>query len=406
MTVLPPAAPSGLPRWRLPRSAHAPHPAQVLSAFVVAGFGIGLSQGGAAGVIQDQVRSLSTSVDMIGYTMTAYALGVVVGAPLIMVGLARWNRRTLLIAMSAIFVVTSAATALAPNVATLLAVRFLAGLPHGALLGTASFVAMLAVGRERRGRAIAIIMYGLTASAIVGVPAMQWISEASSWRVTYAGVTLVGLVGFVLIWSFTPDVRGASDTSVRGELGSLRGRPLWTALLTIAVGFAGLGAVQSYMVPLLEETNGLATSAVTVALVLFGLGLTAGAMVGGRLTDRSSAFAARVGLAGVVLSLLLLGLFGDSGWPTVAMLVSLGACVQVFSQSAQTHLMDVVHASPSLGAALSHSALNAATVLGSGLGAVLISFELGYLAPAWLALVGAVIALVLVFRGPGYRGEA
>lgn len=406
MTALPPVAPSGLPRWRLPRSAHAPHPGQVLAAFVVAGFGIGLSQGGAAGVIQDQVRSLSTSVDMIGYTMTAYALGVVVGAPLIMVGLARWNRRTLLIAMSAIFVVTSAATALAPNVGALLLVRFLAGLPHGALLGTASFVAMLAVGRERRGRAIAIIMYGLTASAIVGVPAMQWVSEASSWRVTYAGVTLVGLVGFVLIWLFTPDVRGADGTSVRGELGSLRGRPLWTALLTIAVGFAGLGAVQSYMVPLLEETNGLATSAVTIALVLFGLGLTAGAMVGGRLTDRSSAFAARVGLAGVVLSLLALGLFGDSGWPTVAMLVSLGACVQVFSQSAQTHLMDVVHASPSLGAALSHSALNAATVLGSGLGAVLISLELGYLAPAWLALVGAVIALVLVFRGPGYRSEA
>lgn len=403
MTALPPLAPSGVPRWRLPRSARSPHPAAVLAGFVVAGLGIGLSQAGASAVIQDQVRTLDTSVDMIGYTIMAYALGVVVGAPLLMVGLAGWGRRRLLLLMSGIFVVTSALTAIAPDVWSLLVVRFLAGLPHGALLGTASYVAMLAVGRERRGMAIATIMYGLTAATVVGVPAMQWGSEAFGWRWMYWAVTAVGVAGLLLIWAYTPRVAGTKGTSFAREMSTLTGRPLWMAILTITTGFAGLGAVQSYMVPLLEETNGFTSGAVTVTLVLFGVGMTIGATAGGRLTDRGPALAARVGLSGVVVSLALLGLFGDSGWPTVVFLVSLGAFVQVFSQSAQTRLMDVIHSSPSLGAALSHSALNAATVLGSGLGAVVIAFGFGFLAPAWLALVGAIAALVLVAWGPGYR---
>ncbi|MDN4472451.1 MFS transporter [Demequina zhanjiangensis] len=403
MTALPPLAPSGVPRWRLPRSARSPHPAAVLAGFVVAGLGIGLSQAGASAVIQDQVRTLDTSVDMIGYTIMAYALGVVVGAPLLMVGLAGWGRRRLLLLMSGIFVVTSALTAIAPDVWSLLVVRFLAGLPHGALLGTASYVAMLAVGRERRGMAIATIMYGLTAATVVGVPAMQWGSEAFGWRWMYWAVTAVGVGGLLLIWAYTPRVAGTKGTSFTREMSTLTGRPLWMAILTITTGFAGLGAVQSYMVPLLEETNGFTSGAVTVTLVLFGVGMTIGATAGGRLTDRGPALAARVGLSGVVVSLALLGLFGDSGWPTVIFLVSLGAFVQVFSQSAQTRLMDVIHSSPSLGAALSHSALNAATVLGSGLGAVVIAFGFGFLAPAWLALVGAIAALVLVAWGPGYR---
>ncbi|WNM28315.1 MFS transporter [Demequina capsici] len=403
MTALPPAAPSGVPRWRLPRSAQAPHPAAVLSGFIVAGFGIALTQGGASAVIQDQLASLHTTVDMVGYTITAYALGVVVGAPVIMVGLASWGRRRLLLAMGALFVVTSIATFLAPTVESLLVIRFLAGLPHGAILGTAAYVAMLAVGPERRGAAIAMIMYGLTVATIIGVPGMQWVSVAVGWRAAYAVVALVGVVGLVLMWAFTPQVAGTPGTSFRGEVSRLRGRVLWMVILTIFLGFAGLGAVQSYMVPLLEDLNGFGSSQVTVILALFGVGMTIGAMAGGRLTDASPLLASRVGLIGVAASLLALGLWGDSGWPTVAFLVALGAFIQVFSQAAQTRLMDVVHASPSLGAALSHSALNASTVMGSGLGAVLIAWGMGYLAPAWVALVGALAAIVLLFVGSGFR---
>lgn len=403
MTALPPASEAGAPRWLLPRTAHAAHPALVLTSFVVAALAIGLSQQGASGVIQDQVRDLGTSVDMIGYTIVAYALGVVVGAPVIMVGLTRWNRRPLLLVMSVVFVVTSALTVIAPTVEVLLAVRFLNGLPHGALLGAASYVGVLALGQERRGQAIATLMYGLTAATVLGVPGMQWLSEAAGWRLTYVIVTLVGVAGLALMWAFVPSVPGTDGGGLRMDLAALRGRLLWTAILTITVGFAGLGAVQSYMVPLLEDTNGFATGTVTLVLALFGVGMTAGAFIGGRLTDRSVVGTARLSLAGVTVMLAVLGLVGDMGWPVVVALVLLGVCIQTFSQSAQAHLMDVVHTSPSLGAALAHSSLNAATVVGTGLGAVVIGAGFGYLAPAWIAMVLSAVAFVLAFTGPGYR---
>ncbi|WP_062525822.1 MFS transporter [Demequina rhizosphaerae] len=403
MTALPPASEAGTPRWLLPRTAHAAHPALVLAGFVVAGFAISLSQGGASGVIQDQVRDLDTTVDMIGWTIVAYALGVVVGAPLIMVGLASWNRRRLLLTMSAVFVVTSALTALAPTVETLFLARLLAGLPHGALLGSAAYVGVLALGVEKRGKVIATIMYGLTAAVVVGVPAMQWISVQTGWRLAFWLVAAVGLAGFALMWAFVPSVPGTHGAGFRTELAALRGRVLWTAILTVTVGFAGLGAVQSYMVPLLEDTNGFAPRTVTVVLALFGLGMTGGAYVGGKLTDRSVLLTSRVGLIGVSATLLLLGLVGSSGWPVVVALVLLGVFIQTFSQGAQAHLMDATHTSPSLGAAISHSALNAATVVGTGLGAIVIGAGLGYVAPAWVALVLALVAVVLVFVGPGYR---
>src|SRR5690606_6975976 len=144
-------------------------------------------------VIQDQSVSLGATVDVLGWTMVAYAMGVVVGAPLIMVGLGRMGRRPLLIATAALYVLSTVATVAAPNVETLMAVRFVAGLPHGALMGVASFVAMTVLGRARRGTAVAIIMLGLTSSMIVGVPLMQWLSNVATWRVAYLMVAVVTL---------------------------------------------------------------------------------------------------------------------------------------------------------------------------------------------------------------------
>ncbi|WP_062378567.1 MFS transporter [Demequina pelophila] len=403
MTALPPTRPSAQPRWLTPRTSHAAHPAWVLASMVLAAFGIGLTQAGAGAVIQDQVRSLSTTVDMIGYTHVAYALGVVVGGPLFMIWLARWDRRHLLLAMSGIFVVTSALTVITPNVGVLLGVRLFAGLPHGALLGTAVYMAVRAVGPERRGQGIATLMYGLTAASIVGVPGMQWISEAIGWRASYGVVTLVGLASLALMWAFVPQAPGAEGGSARSELAALRGPLVATAVIAVIVGFTGLGAVQSYMVPLFEESNGFSPATVTLVLALFGVGMTLGAVMGGRLTDWSVTGSARVALLGVVASLAALLVLGTHGWWAVAALVSLGAWIQTFAQAAQAHLMDVVHTSPSLGAAIAHSSFNAATVVGSGLGAVVIGLGWGFVAPVGVALPLACIALVVVMVGPGFR---
>ncbi|MFN3866125.1 MAG: MFS transporter [Demequina sp.] len=404
MTGLPSTAEAGLPRWRVPPSARDPRAWHVLAAFAVIGFGIGLTQNGAASVVQDQMADLDTSVDVLGFTMVAYSLGVVVGAPLIMLGLGRVRRRPLLIAMAGVFLLTTVATVLAPTVEVLMAVRFVAGLPHGALLGVASFVAMSVMGRERRGKAVSIIMLGLTTSLVVGVPLMQWLSNVASWRMAYVVVAVIAAIGLLGVWLFTPDVPGDPAASPRSELRALRGRPLWTAIIAVTVGFAGLGAVFSYIVPLLEVTNGFASGQVTWILVAWGAAMTCGAYIGGRLTDRSHIGAGRLGLSIAALALLGLGLFGDIPVATVVLLVVLASSVQVFSQASQVHLMDVLDGSPSLGSALAHAALNAATAVGTGLGAVVIAWGLGYQAPAWVAVALAATALVIVVAGPGYRG--
>ncbi|GMA34304.1 MFS transporter [Demequina litorisediminis] len=180
MTDLPALNAAGQPRWRLPPTARAPRARFVLAAFALIGFSIGISQNAAPAVMQDQLRDLGTSVDVLGIAQVSYCLGVVVGAPLILVGLGRVGRRPLLIALAFAFAAFSAATFLAPTVEALIAIRFVAGLPHGALLGVASFVAMTVLGRERRGTGVAIIMLGLTCSQVVGVPFSQWLSEQVS----------------------------------------------------------------------------------------------------------------------------------------------------------------------------------------------------------------------------------
>jgi len=398
-------APPGLPRWRMPVTAHAPRAWQAMVAFALGGFGIGLTQGGAASVIQDQVADLHTSVEVLGYTMMAYALGVVIGSPLIMIGMGRVNRRPLLFWLMGAIVLTTVATILAPNVESLFAIRFLSGFPHGAFLGTASYVAMMMMGRERRGQAIAIIMLGLTASAIVGIPAMQWASTVYGWRIAYVAVAVVGLMSLIGVWLFVPSIEGNRATSVRGELRTLRGRTLWTALIAVTVGFAGLGAVFSYIVPLLEETTGLTPSAVTWVLVGWGVGLSAGAYIGGKLTDWSTVGAARIGLSATAVTLLGIALLGTMPVPAVILLVLMPMSIQIFSQSSQNHLMDVIHTSPSLGAAMSHAALNAAYALGAGMGALVLSFGFSYLAPAWVAVALTLVALVVVYLGAGYRRD-
>lgn len=403
MSDFPSTIPAGQPRWRVPLTAQSPRARYVLASFALIGFGIGLTQNGAASVVQDQSADLNTTVDVLGWTMVAYSLGVVIGAPLIMVGLGRMGRRPLLIATAALYVLATFATVVAPNVQVLMGVRFVAGLPHGALMGVASFVAMTVLGRARRGTAVAIIMLGLTSSMIAGVPLMQWLSNVATWRVAYIVVAAVALAGLVGVWLFTPDVPGNPHASARFELRALRGRQVWTAIVAVTVGFAGLGAVFSYIVPLLEETNGYRPDQVTWILVGWGIAMTFGAYLGGRLTDRSHLRAGRLGLTVVAMALAGIGLVGDIPVVTVILLLFLAAFNQVFSQSSQVHLMDVLDGSPSLGSALAHAALNAATAVGTGLGAVVIAFGWGFQAPAWVALGLVLIAMIVVTVGPGYR---
>ncbi len=375
----------------------------VLAAFALVGFVIGLSQNSAPAVVQSQIADLDTTVDILGYTMVAYSMGVVVGAPLIMVGLGRVGRRPLLVVLAGTFALMSIATVVAPTVESLMAIRFLAGLPHGALLGVASYVAMTVLGKSRRGLGVAIIMLGLTFSQIVGVPSMQWLSNVTDWRVSYAVVAVLSVMALAAVWAFTPAVPGNAATTARIEMQSMRSVPVWTAIVAITVGFSGLGAVFSYIVPLLEVENGLTPSTVTWVLMMWGIATSTGAIVGGKLTDRSHLGAGKIGLVLTAIALIAIGAAGDQPGVTIPALFLLGVATQIYSQSSQVHLMDTLRESPSLGSALSHAALNAASALGAGMGAIIIGAGLGFRAPAWAALVLTGVAFVIALVGPGYR---
>lgn len=382
------------------RGASAP---LVLLALASGAFAIGASQAGAGGVVIEQAADLHTTVALIGYSISAYALGVVVSAPLLTILLARWDRRTILLGMMAVGVVVNACTALAPSVAVLIGIRFLSAIPHGVFLGAGSVVGAHVLGAKRRGRAMAIMMTGYAAAIVVAVPLMKFMSAGVGWRAAYACVAAAALVSLVLVKLFVPSVAPGGATTWRRDVVHLRGPAVWTAIAFCALGFAGFSTVFTYVVPILQDIDHLSVGQVSVVLSLSGVFMTVGTLLAGKLTDVSPVRTARVGAGVSVIGLVILAVGGTTPVIAVVVVLGLNTSSALMSQGAQTHFMDVIHASPMLGAAMSHASLNVANALGAAVGAVVIGAGLGYLATAWVAVAFTVIGIGILALGPGLR---
>ena len=362
-----------------------------LTALAVGGFGIGTTEFATMGVLPEVTGDLGTSIPDGGHLVSAYALGVVVGAPVLAVVGARLPRKVLLLALMAAFAVTNALSAMAPSFGLLVAARFASGLPHGAYFGIASLVAAHLVPPDRRARAVARVMLGLTVANVVGVPLATLLGQELGWRSTYWTVAAIGALAVASVARFVPAVPLAPGAGARRELGALHRRQVWLTLLVGATGFGGFFAVYSYIAPTLTEVSGFSPSGVPVALALFGIGMTVGTEIGGRLADRSVVRTLFLGLGGTAVVLLAF---------TVAASTVVGAAVGVLVlaitgslclPALQTRLMDVAGDAQSLAAAGQHAALNVANAIGAWLGGLVIAAGFGYTAPA---VVGAVLALV------------
>jgi MFS transporter, DHA1 family, inner membrane transport protein len=397
-TLTSPAAPAhptaGLPGVRV-------RPA--LLALALGGFTIGTTEFATMGLLPQISRDLAVSIPVAGHVITAYALGVVVGAPLLTAVAARVDRRVLLLGLMLAYTVGNSLSSLAGSIEWLVLARFLAGLPHGAFFGVGAVMGTAVVGSARRGQAVAMMMAGLTVANVVGVPVSTFIGQRLGWRAAFLVVAVLGAVTLVALRRWMPALAAGPGASVRGELGALRSTQLWVAVAAGSVGFGGMFAVYSYIAPLVTEVTGLAEAAVPVVLALFGIGMTVGTIVGGRMTDRSVLRSVHAGFVGTAVSLVLVALTGPSPVLAVASVVLLGVTSQVLGLALQTRLMDLAPAAPSLGAALCHSALNVGNAAGAFLGGLVIAGGLGYLAPAWvgvgLTLAGLAI-VVSVGRGP------
>ena len=229
------------------------------------------------------------------------------------------------------------------------------------------------VGVERRGRAVSAMMAGLTIACAVGVPLTSVVGDTVGWRWSFVGVGVLGLVTLAALWAWTPSLPVAEGTTVRTEVAALRNRRLWIAFGAGAIGFGGMFAVYSYVKPLLTEVTGLGVGLVPVVLALYGIGMTIGTVVGGRLADRSVLGTVIGSMVATIVVLVVIALVGSYPVPAVLALVLLGVTSQVLGLSLQTRLMDVSPAAPSLGAALCHSALNLGNAAGAFVGGLVIA---------------------------------
>ena len=362
-----------------------------LTALAVGGFGIGTTEFATMGVLPDVSGDLGATIPQGGHLVSAYAVGVVVGAPVLAVLGARLPRKALLLALMAAFTVANALSAMAPTFGTLVLARFASGLPHGAYFGVAALVAASLVPPGRRARAVARVMLGLTVANVVGVPLATLLGQELGWRSTYWSVSVIGVLALVAVSRVVPETAVQPGAGPRQELGALRRPQVWLTLLIGAAGFGGFFAVYSYISPTLTEVSGFTESGVPIALALFGIGMTVGTELGGRLADWSVVRTMYLGLGSTAV---VLAVFPS----TAGGVVSAGASVLAISVTGslclpalQTRLMDVAGDAQTLAAAGQHAALNVANALGAWLGGVVIAAGLGWTAPA---VVGALLALV------------
>ncbi|MDL9937175.1 MFS transporter [Gordonia sp. ABSL1-1] len=372
-------------------------------ALALGGFGIGTTEFVSMGLLPNIADSLDVSEPTAGHVISAYAIGVVVGAPLIAALTATMGRRALLIALMVAFTAGNLATVLAPSYATLLIARFVAGLPHGAYFGVAALVAAHLAPPGRRAAAVGQVMLGLSVANVAGVPAATWLGEHLGWRSAFAVVVVIGAATIVALRRSLPGLTDMRVTNPMTELGALGRSQVWFTLLIGVVGFGGMFAFYTYLNTTLTSMAGLSVSMVPIALMLYGLGMVAGNMVGGFAADRNLTAAILGGLLGTAVVLGLFAVCAQNAWAALLLTFLVGLAGTAMVPALQTRLMDVADDAQTLAAALNHSALNVANAAGAFLGGLVISAGLGYRAPsvlgAGLALSGVVVLVIALMAG-------
>jgi DHA1 family inner membrane transport protein len=363
-------------------------------ALAVGSFGIGTGEFAIMGLLPNVAQEFNVTTPEAGYAISAYALGVVVGAPIIAVLAAKLARQTLLLLLMAVFAVGNAVSAVAPTFESFVLLRFLTGLPHGAYFGVAALVAASLVPPNKRTQAVARVMLGLTVATLLGTPIATLFGQILSWRIAFGAVGFMGAMTVVLIWLFLPKDKVQEGASPMRELGAFRRKQVWFTLGIGAVGFGGLFSVFSYIASTATEVAGMPDSAVPVMMALFGSGMIVGNLVGAWFADRN--LMATIGgvLASSAVVMTVLWLTAENPYLLSACVFLVGCSVAI-GPALQTRLMDVAADAQTLAAALNHSAFNIANALGAWLGGLAIAAGYGFASTGWVGAVLAVAGLVV-----------
>ncbi|GAA4837763.1 MFS transporter [Saccharopolyspora rosea] len=371
-----------------------------LLALAVGAFGIGMTEFVMMGVLPQAAADLGVSIPTAGNLITAYALGVVIGAPALTVLGARLPRKTLLVLTMSMFTVGNALFAFAPTADFGMAFRFLAGLPHGAFFGAGAVVAAGLAGHGKRAKAVSMMFMGLTLANVVGVPLGTLLGQHFGWRATFAVVAAVGVAAIVAIARLVPHQGRPSpkQAAVLEQVAAFRHPQVWLALSIVTFGLGGTFACLSYLSPVLTEVSGYSPTAMTMLLALAGLGMTVGNFVGGRIADRAlmpGVYAALIGIAAVLAAFTITSGNKVTAAVTVFLIGALGFMVAPIMQAL---VMKKAAGAPSLVSAALQSAFNIANSIGASAGGLAIAHGFGLLSPnvvgSLLSLLGLALAVV------------
>ena len=373
----------------------------VILALAVGGFCIGTTEFVAMGLIQEISHNLHVSIPVAGHFISAYALGVTIGAPIIAILAAKVPRKTLLIGLMLFYGIANGVTALAHTYESMLISRFIAGLPHGAYFGIAALVVAEFAGKQKRASAVAKLMMGLNVATVIGVPFATWLGQNYGWRAGFEFSASIAFLTVVTICFFVPQMQQKQTASIQNELRGLKNTQMWLTLAVGAIGFGGLFSVYSYVSPILTEYTHASIQVVPFALASIGLGLVIGGLVAGHFADKNLNKAIIWVLLSNACSYVICALFIGNLYTAFSALFLVSFSIAGLGPLLQTRLMDVAGDAQSLAASLNHSAFNIANALGAFLGGWLISHGMGWLAPIWVGVIlslGGLIILLVAFQ--------
>lgn len=385
-----------------------------LLTLAMGGFGLGLTEFVAMGLLPEMARDLlpgryahnsADAVATAGWIISAYALGVVVGAPTIAALSARVSRKRLVVGLLALFVVGTAASAAAPTFELVLAGRFVAALAHGAYFGAAGMLAASMMGPGSHGRGFAFVLGGLTAANVFGVPLVTGLGQATNWRIAYLAVAAVFALTLVAVLLIVPEVAAAPGGSPRAELAAFKNPLVWLVAATAAIGLGGFFTVNSYISPITQHVTGLSAGVVPWVLAVMGLGMTVGNALGGIAADRNLRRSVLFGFLAMIASIALFALVARNPVGLFAGAFLVGGASLFIAPAMQSYLISVAPGAQLMGAAINQSAMNVANSAGASLGGAVIAAGLGYLSSAWLGVALGVAGLALLFAGFAYQSR-
>ncbi|HEY4539309.1 MAG TPA: MFS transporter [Faecalibacter sp.] len=376
-----------------------------LVALALGGLAIGMTEFTMMGVLEDFAKDLNISIPKAGNFISMYAMGVMVGAPTLIMATSKFSPKKVLMFFMLLFAIFNTLFVLSPSYTTLIIARFLSGLPHGAFFGVGSVVASQLATKGKEAQAIAFMFMGLTVANLVGVPLGTWLGQVLSWRYTFAIIASLGIITMLAIQFWVPDVKNSSEGSLVKQLSFFRKWQAWMLIVMISIGTAGLFAWISYISPLMTEVAKLSKETVPIIMILVGLGMCFGNLIGGKVADSLSPNKATI-ISFASMSIALLIVYFTSEIKTMAYVMSFftGLVAFTIGSPIQVMLINNGKGSETLAAAAGQASFNIGNALGAFLGGIPIALGYGFNSQLWvgvgMALIGALIAFIFLKLQP------